>query len=449
MAAKRDIEDLRKFSKSTDRELTPFFAGRKAERQEIRDRVTQVGGRLAEGQPKPAVGSTILITGAPGVGKTSLMDKMLEEWNAFGDDPQAILINRRHLNSAEEFRAELRRQLVPKHEKLLDRPASLSVAGVVSAGLHPPDGGDVGKLARPTVLCVDEIQNVNTDPQSYEAKLLCDLHEGAHGAPVIPVLAGLSNSADMLAKAGISRRGFGSVLTLGRLAAAEAKESAKRFFEAYRVTGDVEDWTEKVCVWSDRWPMHVHNTLRALAEKLVSAGRDLRAVDRNAVRRRAAEARMLYYAERTTGELEGSPVLLGRVMERVGSMKTKASCLKIIKAEHSRGQEDDERLPADVSAERLFNLMLQKGLLQRSPKNPNSLHCPIPSLRSWCAAAAGGLLHQAAFGGDIEEVGRLIADGADSRATDARGRTAAEVAAENGWPRIAGELRKVADDSLT
>ena len=66
MAAKRDIEDLRKLSKSTDRELTPFFAGRKAEQQEIRDRVTQVGGRLAEGQPKPAVGSTILITGAPG-----------------------------------------------------------------------------------------------------------------------------------------------------------------------------------------------------------------------------------------------------------------------------------------------------------------------------------------------------------------------------------------------
>ena len=76
-----DIKGLARFSRETDRYLTDFFSGRGAEIEFIRDRLEQVSHRHARKELDPAAGTTILITGVQGAGKTSLIQKLKADWS--------------------------------------------------------------------------------------------------------------------------------------------------------------------------------------------------------------------------------------------------------------------------------------------------------------------------------------------------------------------------------
>ena len=85
-----DIEGLRAFARRPDRVLTDFFAGRERELRFVRGRVADAANGYARNMaaaaagapplPDPAAGMTILVTGAPGAGKTSLIQKLKGEW---------------------------------------------------------------------------------------------------------------------------------------------------------------------------------------------------------------------------------------------------------------------------------------------------------------------------------------------------------------------------------
>jgi len=71
-----DIKHLIRFTRRSDRELTPYFAGREEELHLIHGRIEEVAEQAGEGNPMPAAGKTLLITGAPGAGKTALASKV-------------------------------------------------------------------------------------------------------------------------------------------------------------------------------------------------------------------------------------------------------------------------------------------------------------------------------------------------------------------------------------
>ena len=180
---------------------------------------------------------------------------------------------------------------------------------------------------------------------------------------------------------------------------------------------------------SDGWPMHLHNTLRALAGELARNGGDL---DRLQAKRAAAVHRAAYYGERTGAAFQDEPDMLAAVMEQTGEDGLARRAIAEILVKHG-GHRPAGMTPADA-----FKALLARGLLQRTPVVEDHLHaCPIPSLRSWCAARTGNRLHRPAMTGNTELVAAGIAGGEYPNGRDVRGRTPLHIATEEGWPDIA------------
>ena len=482
MANKPDIDGLRDFSGESDRHLTPFFAGRVPEIARIRQMVDGVRRRVAEGAPAPAEGRLTLITGVPGAGKTSLMAKLTLDWRqTAGKDaaaPLAVMLSLSQFQTAADFRRALEAKFeAPMYrqwlqhlggeaavmvlpilvETILTAAGVSTIAGALSKTTAPPPGdlgADRWKIpARPIVLFIDEIQNIAlyTNLDEGPAACLRTLQEGVHGYPVIPVVAGLAHARDQLEQVGLSRLATDAVLPLGCLSPEEVRQSMALFFDCFRVTGDRESWTETVIRRSDGWPKHVQNSQTALAAGLVDAAGDLDRIDARAMRRLTAKRRIVYYSERTADALTGCPVLLGQVMEAIGAVGAdKGTCIDRIR-EHAQPEgKTAERIPDELgSATALFNAMVAKGLLQ-GQADGDEYYCPIPSMRSWCAARAGSPLHTSALALDRARVEERLRSGTvDVDARDLRGRTPLHIAAEENTPAIAELLLAAGADTAT
>ena len=314
--------------------------------------------------------------------------------------------------------------------------------GTSAKGCVASNAGGIGVIDRPVVLMIDEIQNLTDRRGGPVTQILEDLHLGAHGAAIVPVLAGLANSEAVIEAAGISRLKTDSVLSPGVLDKAEVAKSVKLFMEAFRVAcncdgragpGGEDSWAERIFDWSDGWPMHLHNTLASLAKELTVNEGHLDRVDETAVRREAARRRGEYYGKRATGPLAHCPGLRARVMDAIPDDDGIENVLlvKIIAEKNADGTEREDRLPEGMSPEGMFDEMLRKGLIQSLTDNLQC--CPIPSMRNWCVAESGGALHLAAWRGDPEMIVSR-ARNRDLNGQDTRGRTPLHVAAEEHWP---------------
>ncbi len=454
MAGTPDIDGLREFSRESDRHLTPFFAGRAAELEQVRWTVDGVRSRVAEGAPAPAEGRLTLITGVPGAGKTSLMARLEQDWRAEGESaPLPARIDLEDLANEHRFVRILEQQIADRRfRNLLSHVSGITVtAGPVSVGLGSPAPGSLAELpdrGRPVVLFIDEIQNLplgsegRADPDSLVAQRLKGLQSGVHGYPVIPVAAGLAHATDRLDQAGLSRLAAYAVLPLGCLSPDEARQSMALFFDRYRVTGDRESWTETVIRRSYGWPKHVQNSQMALARELAGCDGNLDGVDRTEVRRRTAQLRVRYYLDRMSGVLGGVPLLVGRVMEAIGPVGAdKRTCINlIVGANRPESGDVGAMIPEELgSAAAMFDAMVAKGLLQPDVMT-NVFHCPIPSMRSWCATLAGGRLHASTAAALRDDVETALGRGDDPDARDLRSRTPLHIAAEENWPEIAALL---------
>ena len=441
MTSTPEIAGLEDFSSSTDRELTDFFVGRKSELHFIACRVDRIAERHRSGTLDPAVGSTVLVTGVPGAGKTSLVTLLRRRWrDPGGSGPIGVAVDLSDLSDAEALALAVRKSVSGGVGPVLADYLRLFSIGALgfSAGIDLA-GRNTGfeEIGRPVALFIDEIQNIPDDCNSNEARLLRKLHLGTHGAPIIPVLAGLAHAKDVLEDALLSRISDGSILQLGTLSREEACRSAELFLESFNVAGDRTGWPETVARWSDGWPMHVHNSLRALAASLAACGGDLDRVDRFEVKTQAAQSRARYYRQRTAGILTRHPGRLGSIMDGIPPFGMQEhAILQLI--EDRLGFDPEPGRPAPVSAEGLFRRMQSKGLIQGSLDG--SVVCPIPSMQSWCATGGGNELHQAAMEGDASRVRGMLRHGIAPDARDVRGRTPLHIAAEENWPGVAKVL---------
>ncbi len=439
-----DIEGLEAFAALSDRRLTAFFVGREQEIAFITKRVQAVAAGHRAGDREVAAGSTVLITGVPGAGKTSLMMKLRRQWSrAAGEEPFGVDIDINELGSAEGLSRAIERAVPAGGSgqwlaRAFSRFSSIN-PDVLGAGLGVDlrdPGSGMEQVSRPIVLFIDEIQTLPPDPRAAEIKLLRTLHLGTHGAPIVPVLAGLAHSTSVLLDSSLNRLSPPDGLPLGRLAPDEAARSVELFLDHFEVAGDRTGWPETIAGWSDGWPMHVHNSLQALAGALSGNGGDLGRIRPLTVKKRAAALRASYYGQRTHDVLPRRREVLGRVMAKIGrSGLNQDSILSLL-------EEEDRKCPLGMTAEAAFRQMLARGLIQGDRNRVYS--CPIPSLESWIACG-GSPLHQEVMRGDAEGVAALIAAGADPGAQDLRGRTALQFAREEGWDDIAGMLEAAAE----
>ncbi len=440
-----DLVGLEDFAGTTDRELTDFFVGREGEIGQIANRARLVAQKHQQGKDDPAAGSTFLITGVPGAGKTALMNRLRAQWSEpKGNGPLGIPLDLEDLESRDRMANAIMEQF-PGSLANLGRSILSSIrldfggAGA-ELGIRNSDPS-LQDLTRPVVLFIDEIQSLPASKEAPEVRALRSLHLGTHGAPVFAVLAGLAHAKDVLAEVEISRLGSRSVIPLGPLSPDEAAESARKFLDVFRVAGNRRLWPETIANWSDGWPMHVHNGLSALAEELAVNGGDLNRIDPLAVKRQAMVFRTGYYRDRTHGAFSEHQGLLARVMEEIRDYGNSVS--EILGLLTSHGGDS----PADMAPKEAFRTLLARGLVQRLPGTAEDVYaCPIPSLISYCAAGTGNRLHREVLAGNDSVVSALLKDGFDPNGRDIRGRTPLHIAAEQYWPNLMRDLVRAGAD---
>ena len=389
-----DLGGLRFFSEPSDRERAAFFVGRAGEIEDIERALARALRHAQAGQR--SAGATRLIQGAPGAGKSALLAHLEEKWTQAGRQaPHVLLVHLGELADPNRVAQAIAVRLDPRRAERFrrteTRSGSIGISGVGggwAAETAPPAGFGAlcdmfppDRWERPLCLLVDEVQNL----EPAQAEVLQRLHEAVDGLPIVPVLAGLANARDVLAKCGISRLSDGAVHMLGRLEAGQPAQSVGMMLEHFRVdAADAEHWATLLEAGSDRWPQHLGNGMRALADGLLATGGALASVDEKAVLAGAEERRLDSYRARRSPEMLASGLLLAAVMEAVpedglGYVET----LRVI--EESAGAASGWRLPAGMGPEEYLDHLVHRGALQDD--GTGRLACPIPSLRRFLIEA--------------------------------------------------------------
>ncbi len=393
-----DLAGLNAFLDESDRDKARFFVGRLPQIDHIERRWRRVRNLTHANETLPASSASILIQGAPGAGKTSLLNHMQTAWEADDTAPRALHIQRRNLDDDGTIATRIAYALDTRAGDELRRTYSVTGGGRAGFAGFNLSGGATRTTAapeisfdtlarvikpslwqRPVVLLIDEIQNATADHDLT----LSLLHEGRHGLPIIPLFAGLTNSRDVLVRRGISRFGLDDIHTIGGLEPGEPGEAVRMMLERFRVDlagADVARWAARLEEISDGWPQHLYNGIRALAENLVKTEGHLARVDEAAVLTRAQKRRLIAYRARQSDEMADSRFLLAAVLTALPEQGA-APDMVLDVIERAAGNGTGWRLPNGMTSKLYRDHLVHRGTLQVTADR--RFICPIPSFRQF------------------------------------------------------------------
>ncbi len=459
MTADFKPEELCHFLRQGDRRLHPFFVGREAAMAQILALVQEVvtTGTELPGTAK-AKGLMQVIQGAPGIGKTALLDALyktcmttLTRMDA-GVRIMPLIINDPKNLSLPAIYQAVQDQLTAVGDHIGHGPirrffrrslGRLQAGSVMGTGisLKPADAALQPQIPKgwAVLLMIDEIQQADPNPQGTAAAALVRLEGGSDGLPILPVLAGLSNSQTVLRAMGLSRLSSIAVQPLTRLTQADVSQALHQFINRYNVSVTLacqDLWARTLWRWSQGWPKHMQNGLSAIGHALLQTNGNLDAVDLLATQRRAADTRTSYYWTRLD-TWQDSPQLMGQVMAGLGREPLPRH--DIMSHVQAIWRADPNRFCPVPE----WDDMLRLGLidLDRITARAVTYSCPIPSLRSFAVTRTGLSLHCSALDGDIDMIRSDLKTGLDVNGLDAWGRTPMHIAAQESWPTIIVELQ--------
>ncbi len=404
MAMKRreqfDRELLEDYSKPLVRQAAPVFVGRQDVLELIRDNC-RVAMR-AIGRNEPAAGLTIVLQGAPGAGKTSVLSHLEKEWDGKKDRPHILPVDQISLEDPETAALEIIRKIAPSKAKdyrqkiVTSTGARMGIVGLGAEGSTTretdPEAASFSILKevlppqdwkQPLCILVDEIQEVGKNHK----RCLTALHLGTHRLPIVPIYAGLANSTTALAEAGLSRLQIGNVRTLGPLADGEVRSCVKQMLANCRIdlgTGYVLDClSDWIVERSEGWPQHVRTEAAALFWALVPAKGAIQDIDIDAMMERARAYREESYRRRRSDEMIASRDLVAAIMAELpasgGLLYSRV--LDVIDEKSEAGSGRSWKLPEGMTSDQFLGHLIHKGALQTN--DDDDLVCPIPSLRTW------------------------------------------------------------------
>ena len=362
-----------------------YFHGRHAELDAFRGLLLDV--------KRERGGTTFLIQGPPGAGKTALLYECEElarqvGWGVARIRPGA-LGNRGELASA------LGKSYVTKKTRHIGVDGHIGSNGQLAGYLRGAWGRSLefaGKSVneilrrvakrRGLVLIMDEAQHlqigIGTESSIKRAivKSLDDIHNGTVGAPVILLAGGLGTSADVFEEFGVSRFDDECLWRLGTL----DEGSARLVFRDWltKSGGAPEDhkhlgcWINTLAQESQYWPQHIQLYARTAAQWVLDNGSVLQPQVPARVMSVGRSKREDYYSRRIRGiRLEGI-VALANLLAR--NAEDYHLTQKEIESEFP------ESLPSDQAGVTL-KLLLRKGVLADTPQK--RFRVPIPSMRKW------------------------------------------------------------------
>ncbi len=421
MLNEEQILSLRKVQNRTDKEHALYFVGRQDIIAGIENTVAElqesITGRTAA-EPFAADVTlsdqrTWLVQGAPGAGKTALQTHLRQVWGKRENGPIAMQMSIRDLKDESVLTQKIADRISHRGAALLTQVRNLELAGRLTL-----EGGEIGvktdkakqsetlclddlwrlydrglwarirshlsdqfrpvaSALRPVVLLFDEIQKLH--PQGEE--LLLHLHLGAHGLPMVAMLAGLAWSEARLADAGISRFSRGHVRTLSPLTETEAADAVHCLLREHGIKGP--DIAGKIARWSNGWPQHLQNYIGVLAGEVADRKGDLTQLDETRIRREGDLARKIYYQERLTdSRITACENLLAEVAEMIGEGGTKESTLLSLLDDRSWDVKlhPADKMPQDMKPREFIDEMIKSGIIHRESRH---IMIPIPSFRQY------------------------------------------------------------------
>ena len=389
-----DIEGLRNFSEQDDRSPAPVFVGRDAALADVEGAVR----RVATGD---AQGGLRLVYGAPGAGKSALLEELARRWRTrdAGDAPIPLFVSADDfaepalvaeaildtLNpDAKPFAASSRRAAWSARAGFLSRRVETETSrgsplAEVSGGRRNPwamlrEFAPSQDWPGPVILLIDEAQGMTGDMSNGESSLLKALHEGRHGFPLTAVLSGLSDTLQVLRVLGVSRLSEGAGHALGPLSGSECREAVTALLDRHRVEGGAEiraEWAAAIAERCNGWPQHLHNYLAGTARALIDAGGDLSRAMLDAALAHGDRARVNYYNARLAG-LATAHGAIRSIVSRIpdGGLLTGEVMAMAQRAATGAGFDNGPRL---------YNALLHAGVLHED--GALMCHCPIPSFR--------------------------------------------------------------------
>ncbi len=347
---------------------------------------------LRAGKPQ---GNTVVFQGAPGAGKTALLEHLKETLRSECDTAH---LNSAHIHQPNVALFEVFEELEPDVAAQLRQSRQETVRGGIKAfGLEgggsaatttpPVDMPTVRQLmslrtdpSKPLLLFLDEAQNTNGDLPDGKSSILLDLHAGNSGN-VSVIAGGLSNTEGKLKQLGISRTASDSVTTLQPLHENEVIRALNAFLanEEFGIDCHECDLTpiqQLVVDESMGWPQHLANTLRSLGEALIRVNGRLAECDLNATQQASQARREDYYARRT----QTIPVPLLREVVLAVPKERNLNELGIRKA-IERAYQAEPLIAEILPYTEAYDTLLRCGVLQQD--TTGDLTIPIPSMHDY------------------------------------------------------------------
>ena len=389
-----DTEGLLKFSERDDRSPAPVFVGRG-------DALADIEGAVRRVTAGDAQGGVRLVYGAPGAGKSALLEELARRWQSreASDAPTPLFVSADDFaepalvaeaildalkpgatpSSASSRRTEWSARAGFLARRVETETSRDSPLAEVSGGRRNPwamlrEFAPSRDWSGPVILLIDEAQGMTGDMSNGESSLLKALHEGRHGFPLTAVLSGLSDTLQVLRELGVSRLSEGAAHALGPLSGSECREAVAALLDRHRVKGSVDDrdeWARAIAQRCNGWPQHLHNYLAGAARSLVDAGGDLARAELNAALEHGDRARVNYYNARLAG-LAPAHGAIRAILSRIpdgGLLAGEVMAMAQRAATHAGFD----------NGSRFYKALLHAGVLHED--GALMCHCPIPSFR--------------------------------------------------------------------
>jgi len=354
-----------------DRGPAKYFHGRK----EIIDTFT---GLLRFYQANNR-GTTFLIQGAPGAGKTALLDVLLTqardgEWVAKKirvrdlHDPASMIralghsyVARRHSSTTGDGR-------VVQHARGKEYTGHPTVEDVIAEHLEK----------RGLILWLDEAQHLGNLSSLPDAKALATstldvIHNGGFGRPVMLIAAGLGTTERELKSLGISRFVRTCPVYLGGLDKASEVSVIRDWLT---LEGSAQDetkmWVDSIAEQTHGWPQHIISYIAPAVEYLKSNHGVMTNEGLRFALKEGGVARTKYYQSRVKGIEKRKRQALARIFAgvEIGIYMERDNILDGLKEDFTQKE-----------ADKLFNDLLERGVIDERIDGDYGI--PIPSFHTW------------------------------------------------------------------
>ena len=344
-----------------ERDAPPIFAGRD-------DDLAKLQGSLGHiQQTGSSRGGLVLVTGVPGIGKTSLVRRFAETCGAkrliggVSDlaDPVDLFLS---IGAAIDRESDFEK-IAGVKSRVTGGGVGGSVAGVGSAKANftrehaRPLRSFIAMLraakpyfSRPLVIVLDELQRL----RAHQADLLIDLHDGGHECPILAIGAGLQHTPEVLASHSISR--VREPIQLQPLNEADTTHAVHDWLVKWDREAP-DEVVERIAKETHGFPQHIYCYMKAAFESIDGPGDWSR---KGALEKVLAEGhahRQLFYDRRLMAMVDGRPRMMPVIARMMRDGET-ALQKRQAEAAVSEAGEDGKAAVADAIAHGVLTLGL-------------------------------------------------------------------------------------------